>query len=575
MTKGWDQIMTRQWIVLLPLVALTACAPRDSNSAWDAFRDRVIAAAFEARPDFAVYQGRHEFDGRLPDWSEAGLAARIAYLKAARDTASKFPASNLDSARSFERDYLLVTMDQELFWTETADGPHRNPDFYVSYLGPGLSPDVYLTRPYAPLPERMKAYITWAKAVPRAAAQIQSNLHPPLARPLIDIGRIRYGGLASYLTNDVPKVFAEIKDSALQSAFVEANTAAAKAFADLDSWLEAQRPTQTEDFALGPEKFSQMLHAMERVDIPLDRLAQVGREDMARNVAALKEACAAFAPGQPIAACIAKVSARKPVGGAVAGARLQLDTLEAFVRVKDLLTIPGTERAEVRESPPYQRSNFAYIDIPGPYEKGLPSIYYIAPPNPAWTKAEQEAYVPGAADLLFTSVHEVWPGHFAQFLHANRAPSIVGRLWVGYAFAEGWAHYSEEMMFDAGVGGGTPETHIGQLLNALLRNARYLSAIGLHSGTMTTAQSETLFREGAFADAATARQQAARGTYDPAYHSYTLGKLMIRKLRNDWTASRGGRAAWKEFHDAFLEFGGPPVPLVRKAMLGEKGGPAL
>jgi len=564
--------MPRRWIALLSLVALSACARQDSNTAWDAFRDRVIAAAFDARPDFAVYQGRHEFDGRLPDWSETGLAARIAYLKAVRDTASKFPSATLDSARSFERDYLLVTIDQELFWTETADAPHRNPDFYVSFwfLGPGVSPDVYLTRPYAPLPERMKAYLAWARAIPGTVAQIQANLRPPLARPFIDIGRIRYGGLASYLKNDVPKIFAKVSDSALQSQFTAANAAAAKAFEDLDGWLESQRSTQTEDFALGPEKFAQMLNAMERVDVPLDRLQQVGREDMDRNIAALKEACAVFAPGQPITACTAKVNAHKPVGGAVAAARMQLDTLEAFVRAKDLLTVPGTERAEVRESPPYQRSNFAYIDIPGPYEQGMPSVYYIAPPDPNWSKAEQDAYVPGVADLLFTSAHEVWPGHFAQFLHANRAPSMVGRLWIGYAFAEGWAHYAEEMMFDAGVGGGTPEVHIGELLNALLRNARYLSAIGLHGGTMTTAESETMFREEAFADAAT-----ARGTYDPSYLSYTLGKLMIRKLRDDWTASRGGRTAWKAFHDAFLEYGGPPVPMVRKAMLGAKSGEAL
>jgi uncharacterized protein (DUF885 family) len=227
----------------------------------------------------------------------------------------------------------------------------------------------------------------------------------------------------------------------------------------------------------------------------------------------------------------------------------------------------------VHESPPYQRFNFAYIDIPGPYEKGLPSIYYISPPDPSWPRAEQLAYVPGAADLLFTSVHEVWPGHFLNFLHSNRVPSTFGRIFVGYAFAEGWAHYTEEMMWEAGLGGGDPETHIGQLMNALLRNARYLSAIGLHTRGMTVAESERLFREEAYQDAATARQQAARGTYDPAYLNYTLGKLMIRKLREDWTRDRGERSAWRDFHDRFLSYGGPPIPLVRRAMVG--GGPEL
>jgi hypothetical protein len=249
--------------------------------------------------------------------------------------------------------------------------------------------------------------------------------------------------------------------------------------------------------------------------------------------------------------------------------------LRTFVETKDLVTVPGTEQAEVEESPPHTRWNFAYIDIPGPYEHELPSVYYIAPPDPSWSREEQLDYVPGEADLLFTSVHEVWPGHFLQFLHANRSASTFGRVFVGYAFAEGWAHYSEEMMWEAGLGGGSPETHVGQLLNALLRNARYLSAIGLHTGAMTVEESERLFRERAFQDGGTARQQAARGTFDPGYLNYTLGKLMILELRQQWTATRGGRKAWKDFHDAVLGYGGPPIPLVRADMLGPRGGPPL
>jgi hypothetical protein len=309
------------------------------------------------------------------------------------------------------------------------------------------------------------------------------------------------------------------------------------------------------------------------VDLSLDVLEQRGREDMDRNLAALKQACGQYAPGQSIARCVGRVNAHKPAGSPVEAARRQLDTLEAFVRARKLVSIPGSERALVHEAPPYQRFNFAYIDIPGPYEKGLPSIYYIAPPDPSWSQAEQQAYLPGATDLLFTSVHEVWPGHFLNFLHSNRVQSTFGRIFVGYAFAEGWAHYTEEMMWEAGLGQGDPETHIGQLLNALLRNARYLSAIGLHTKGMTVAESERLFREQAYQDPGNARQQAARGTYDPAYLNYTLGKLMIRKLREEWTRNRGGQQSWREFHDRFLSYGGPPVPLVRRAMVGE--GPPL
>jgi uncharacterized protein (DUF885 family) len=209
----------------------------------------------------------------------------------------------------------------------------------------------------------------------------------------------------------------------------------------------------------------------------------------------------------------------------------------------------------------------------------MPSTYYIAPPDPTWTEEERIAYVPGLADLMSTSVHEVWPGHFLQFLHSNRTESIIGRLFVGYAFAEGWAHYSEEMMWEAGLtgglAGGQAEYRVGQINKALYRNVRYICAIGLHTQDMSVDECETLFREQAFQDPGNARQQAARGTYDPGYLNYTLGKLMIRKLREDWTESRGGREAWREFHDRFLSFGGPPVPMLRTKMLGDDAGPAL
>jgi hypothetical protein len=267
-----------------------------------------------------------------------------------------------------------------------------------------------------------------------------------------------------------------------------------------------------------------------------------------------------------------KMSADKPSGGAVEGARAQLAGLKAFVQQQDLVSIPGTEEAQVEEAPPFARQNFAYIDIPGPYETNLPSVYYIAPPDPSWPADVRAAFVPGDKDLLFTSVHEVWPGHFLNFLHANRSPFQFGKVFVGYAFAEGWAHYTEELMIEAGLGGADPETRIGQLSNALLRDCRYLSAIGLHTGGMTVDQSREMFKTECYQDEGNARQQSARGTYDPAYLNYTMGKLMIRRLREDWAAERGGRAAWKQFHDRFLSYGGPPIPLVRAQMMGGQAG---
>jgi uncharacterized protein (DUF885 family) len=298
----------------------------------------------------------------------------------------------------------------------------------------------------------------------------------------------------------------------------------------------------------------------------------MGEQDLERNLALLREACAEYVPGASLQDCTAKAGANKPAA-VLEAAREQVTELRAFILEKDLATIPSDEQAEVRESPPHMRWNLAFLESPGPYDSNLPSIYFISPPDPAWPKQEQIDYLPGETDLLFTSVHEVWPGHFLHGLHGKRAASMFGRVFRGYAFTEGWAHFAEEMMADAGLRGDTPEVRIGQLSNALLRNVRYLSAIGLHTGAMTVEDSERMFVEKGLQGNATARQQAVRGTFDPGYLNYTLGKLMIRKLRDDWAAKHGGRGAWKAFHDQILSFGGPPIPLVRRKMLNDS--PAL
>lgn len=537
---------------------------------WDHFVHTFLEEYFEAHPSFAAGAGRHEFDGRLPDWSPEGIEAEIGRLRSQRSQAVEFDPATLDERRAFEREILLAVIDSDLFWLETAEWPRRNPIFYSGAMDPSL----YLTREYAPLPRRMRAYVDYARAVPRAAGEVRANLRTPMPRTFAELGQMSFGGLAGYLESDVPAVFAAVDDADLQAELRQANAAAAQALRELGAWFQAQIPPAGQDageFRLGADLFSRMLRETEQVDVSLAELEAAGRRELERNLAALREACAAYAPGLSIEECFARVEAQKPAGGPVEGARRQLAGLRRFVEEHGLVSIPGEEEARVEEAPPYQRWNSAFIDIPGPYDRHLPSIYYISPPDPSWSPEEQARYVPSEADLLFVTIHEVWPGHFLQFLHSNRAESEIGRLFVGYGFAEGWAHYSEEMMWEAGFGGGDPRLHIGQLQNALLRNVRYLVALGLHTGNLTLEEAERMFREQAFQDPANARQQAARGTFDPGYLNYTLGKLMFRKLREDWTASRGGRSAWREFHDRALSYGGPPVPLVRKAMMGDAG----
>jgi uncharacterized protein (DUF885 family) len=585
------------------LVALSGCnqsnqpkapavrPPSQASLDWQEAANGFVQSYFAAQPFFAAQAGKHDYDGQLPDVSEHGLRREVARLHEERDRIAKIDPTPLLPNERFDREYLLNVADRDLYWLEKAHYPSSNPYWYVG----NLDPDLYLSRNYAPLNVRLKAYIKYARNVPKMAKDIQDNLKGPLPRTYIELGISNFGGYVDFYKKDVTAVFASVNDPALQKDLADADENASNAMANLRDYLIGLRKTANDKFPLGKDLYAQMVKDTEQVDVPIEQIEAAGRADLQRNTDMLKSECATYLPKGSLAACVAKMDAKKPSEGTLEAARRQLTMLKDFVQKNNVASIPGDQQALVAEAPPYNRENAAFIQVPGPYEQGVTATYNIAPPNPKWSKAEQAEYIPSEATLLFTSVHEVWPGHFLQFLHSNSNPDKLEALWVGYAFAEGWAHYSEEMMWEEGLGKGDPEMHIGQLRDALLRDVRLLSSIGLQTEGMTVAQSEKMFREQAFQDPGNARQQAARGTYDPAYLNYTLGKLMIRKLRTDWIAkmrASGGAAAptamtqtaaapgaaagddhalWHDFHDKFLSYGGPPIPLLRKEMMGAPG----
>jgi hypothetical protein len=551
--------------------------PSQASQQWTQLANGFVDDYFRDQPFFAAQSGRHDFDGQLPDLSAHGIKRQISRLHDARAQIAAVDPAPLEPNQRFDREYLLAVIDRDLFWLEKARYPFTNPYWYIG----NVDPDMYLSRDYAPLETRMRAYIKYAQGIPKMVTDIQANLVGPLPKTYVELGIADFGGFAEFYTKDVTPVFASVSNPELQKALADADANAAAAMTNLKNYLIGLRKTANDKFPLGKELFAEMMKDTERVDLPVEQIEAAGRADLARNTQALKAECDSYLPKGSLAACIAKMSANKPQGGPVEAARLQLVELKKFVQEHDIVSIPTEEQALVAEAPAYNRSNSAFIQVPGPYDHGVASVYNIAPPDPQWSKAEQSAYIPGQATLLFTSVHEVWPGHFLQFLHSNADPDKLEALWVGYAFAEGWAHYCEEMMYEEGLGKGDPEKHIGQLTDALLRDVRLLSAIGMHTEGMTVAESEKMFKEQAFQDPGNARQQAARGTYDPAYLNYTLGKLMIRKLKSDWIAktAKGGAAAagadeqklLHDFHDEFLSHGGPPIPLLRTLMMGEPG----
>jgi uncharacterized protein (DUF885 family) len=539
-----------------------------SQAAVDFFQQYL-----EISPTFAVGLGFHQYDGKLPDVSARGLAGRVAWLRRQKGVFDAIPAAQVDAQAAIERDVILAAIRGELFDLEVARWPMRNPMYYVDRL----ELTAYISRDYAPLEQRARGVMGICNGAEAYLDAAQANLPEAIPRTWIETALLQVNGMIDFAYKDVVEVLAALQDDDLSTQVGEGLLAYSAALTEYRDFLTARLPRATDDYALGPERFARMLADKEGLSIDLARLEQIGAADMERNLAAMAKVAHEIDAKRPVGQVVDKVKQDRPAAAKVlATATAQATAMRKLLVDKGVLTIPGEDVAEVRPSPPFMRWNFAFLSSPGVFEeKTLPAFYYISPPDPKWPKKEQRAYIPGRGDLLYTTIHEVWPGHFLHYLHRKQNRSRILRSFCTYSMTEGWAHYAEEMMHDEGAGGGDPALAVGQLTDALLRNARYLSAIGLHTGGMKVEESVAIFEGKAFAERPTARQQAVRGTFDPGYLNYTLGKLMIMKLREDWKAKMGSRYSLKAFHDQFLSYGCAPVPVIRRAMLGPDAGPSL
>jgi uncharacterized protein (DUF885 family) len=521
---------------------------------------------YKASPSEAVGLGLHRYDGLLPERTPAALEELRGQLEHDRDALAKQDDAQLTPLQRDERDVLATELRNWLFTLTDLDSYRKNP---MSYSG-AIDLDSYILRDYAPIASRAEAVVRLCTALPGYLQQARTNLELPMPRPWIDTALLQTRGLAEFADKDVRQALASAGVAALPAALDTCKAA----LTEHAAWLVKQQPHGTDAFRLGTDKFLKMLADTQGVTIDLPRLQQIAGADLARNLAAMDAAAKAIDPAHSTAEVVAQAGADRPTASDVLGvATEQTKQLRQFLVDHHIVSIPGTEDAIVKESPPFQRWNSAFMDGPGVFEtKPLPSFYYISPPDPAWPAAEQAAYIPPRADLLFTTIHEVYPGHYLHHLHIMNNPSRILQSFCTYSMSEGWAHYTEEMMFDAGAGGGTPQARVGMLKEALLRNVRFVVTIGLHTGTLSVDDAAKLFADKAFVDAGNARQQAVRGTFDPMYLAYTLGKLMIRKLAAEWMQQHPG-ATLGEFHDAFLSHGCAPIPVIRRAMLGSSGAP--
>jgi uncharacterized protein (DUF885 family) len=559
-----------------PPAPVPVAVAKPPPSALAQLLDRYYWAQMDSEPTRGARLGYHQYDGRLPDVSPATLAKDQERL---RDTLAALTAIDpgpLSERERLERESALYEIRGDLFVHEQRE-PFRNPLYYVNALG--LTS--YISRPYAEVDQRARGALSIARAAPAYLAQAGANLEPNLPRPWLETAHKQVIGMIGFVRDDVHKALPGL-DPALDAELTAALAAMAEALQTFADALTARLPTATLHYALGEQVLLRMLSETQGVSVTLEQLERVAQDDLARNSAALEAAARAIDPNRDVSAVVAEVIADKPaIADMVATASAQAVQARAFVLERGLVTIPDQHLAEVRETPPYMRFNIAFLDGSGPFEKKrMPSFYYISPPETSWPEAQRQAYVPDRSSLASITVHELWPGHFLHALHMKKQRSRVLRTFRNYATSEGWAHYCEELMAEHGFAPDQQDKRfaVGQLVMALVRDVRFVSAIGLHARGMTVEQSAALFRERALQDAGNAEQQAARGTFDPMYMSYTLGKLMILKLRADYQArekAAGRPFVLRDFHDRFLSYGAPPIPVIRREILGPEAGAPL
>ncbi len=536
------------------------------------FSDEYLAALFDTYPPLASSLGLHDYDGLVPDFREGARNRRIAALRAFKTRLADIPPGALDAEDSHDYTLLSLSVDEELFELETLREFDRNP---MAYSG-ALDVSGYVKRNYAPLERRVEALTGHLRHFPDVLVAAREILQPQIPLPFLETSLEVFMGTIQFLEHDLPAAVRPVGAGALWSRFERANTDALAALRAFTQYLDKDlRPRATDDFAIGEDRFRTMLRLGEMVDLPLNRLLEIGRDDMARNQRRLRGVAARLAPGVPIQEVVRRQSRDHPSADRLIPEAAQvLDELREFILARGLVTVPSDVRCRVEETPPFARWAFAMMDTAGPFEVATESYYYVTPPEPDWTPEQKEEWLAkfDYGTLRDVGIHEVYPGHYVHFLHIKHVPRRLRQVLTSYSFVEGWAHYCEEMMLEAGYRRDDPQLQIAQLSEALLRNVRFLVSIQMHTRAMSVEEATRLFVDEAFMEPLGARKEAARGTFDPGYLNYTLGKLLILKLRDDLQRIQGGRFTLRAFHDSVLALGAPPVPLARRHLTGQESG---
>ncbi|HZU26900.1 MAG TPA: DUF885 domain-containing protein [Bryobacteraceae bacterium] len=544
------------------IVVCAAMQAQDSQTI-----DRFFDEYYAFKPSEATAQGFHQFDDRIEDESASGRARRLRFLHEAEKTFAALPSSP-------DRDLILNRVRADLLELEQIRMWEKNPDLYSGSAANAVF--VIMSRRFAPPAERLRSVIEREKQMPAAFGYARENLKNP-PRVYTEVALEQLPGITGFFEHDVPLAFHDVTDQKLLAEFRQANEAVIAALAAYEKWLRDDLlPRSNGDFRIGAGNYRKKLAYEEMVDVPLDELLKVGYEDLRRNQEAFRATAAKLDRHKTPMQVLSELAHDHPrPDHLLQSFRDVLGGLRQYIEAHRIITIPSDVPPIVEETPPFLRAlTAASMDTPGPFERVAKEAYFnVTLPDPKWTPKQVEDLMEGfnRGTVVSTAVHEVYPGHYTQFLWVQQAPSKTRKLLGAGSNAEGWAHYCEQMMLDEGYGNGDLTLRLGQLQDALLRNARYIVGIRMHTGTMSFDEGVQFFEKEGYQSHGNALRETKRGTSDPTYLMYTLGKLEILKLRADYQRKMGARYRLGEFHDEFMRQGWPPIAIVREAMLGQKG----
>ena len=538
---------------------------------FNALVDRYFDFYFSFHPTDATAAGFHQYDQKLEDYSASAQEQQIRGLK---DFLRRFEAvdgGTLPAKTAADRDWIMSSIHSELLELEYIQMWKKDPDHYSGALTNSIF--VIMKRNYAPPEERLRSAIERERQIPKALEYARQNLQNP-PKIYTEIALEQLPDETDFFRKDVPEAFSAVKDPKLLAEFKASTQDVIGAFKSYQKYLnDSVLPHADGDFRLGAENYRNKLLYDEMVDIPLDRLLAIGYDDLHRNQAALKKVAAEINPNRTVQQVVAELQNQHPAPDQLLQAfRDTFSGLTHFIEEKKIVKIPAGQPPILEPTPPFERATTeASMDTPGPYEtRDRKAFFNVTTPDPKWPPDRIEEWMKTFNNSMIpgTAIHEVYPGHFVQFLWIDKNPSKIRKLIFSGTNAEGWAHYCEQMMLDEGYGNGDPTLRLGQLEDALLRDARYIVGIQMHTGKMTPDQARKFFVEEGYQTAAVADVETKRGTADPTYLMYTLGKLQILKLREDYRKMRGSDFSLMEFHDRLMEQGGVPLKIIRKAMLG-------